>query len=117
MNPLYKSGEDAEFDEEVERNLNRWGVKLGVAILMDSLGLVLMFVVCDMQFKWMMSLFVDWNPFDYVIQESYPLRSIYGGGLYFLLICCAHIVGGIYSHIKFSDRFDKHMARVVRTYY
>lgn len=96
--------------------MNRLSVKLPIAIIMDFLGLMLMFVACDLQFRLVWGFFTSWNPFNYVISTGYPLRAIFGGFFFFGLVCLGHLGGAIWSTFKYKDRFDKYILRVFRTY-
>ena len=83
---------------------------------MDALGLIVMFTICDLQFTWMFGLFFDWNPFNYLIKTAYPIRALFGGLLYFSMICIGHLAFGIISTIKYNDRLDSYIIRILKKY-
>ena len=68
----YEKVEDVEFDEDLERIFSKFWVKLTIALMMDGLGLALMFLIFDLGFRGPISYIYYWNPFDFVITWSYP---------------------------------------------
>jgi hypothetical protein len=112
----YERVEDIEFDEELELLLNKFWLKLVMALFMDTLGLALMFLICDLGLRGPLSYIYYWNPFDYFISWSYPQRVLPGAALMFSGVCASHLMGSIISTIKYRDRPDKYLARVMRTY-
>lgn len=63
----YEKREDLEFDEEMENLLGKFWLKCTIAMIMDSLGLMVMFLICDISLKGPLSYIYYFNPFDWVI--------------------------------------------------
>jgi hypothetical protein len=112
----YDNLEDIEIDEEVERIMNRFWIKMFAALSLDASGLLVLFLIFDFQFYTMFSYVVPFNPFDYIISYGYPLRAIFGTFLMFMLICVGHILRAIYNTIKYRTRPDKHLINVLKRY-
>ena len=85
--------------------------------MMDSLGLMLFFIMTDLSLRGPLSYIYYWNPFDYFFITSYPLRVFPGTFAMFCFVWVGHLIASIVSLVKYRDPPYKYLTRVVRTYF
>ncbi|CAD8063788.1 unnamed protein product [Paramecium sonneborni] len=103
QNLIYKSQEDIQFDEDLEKIFDKFIVKLCCALLMDFLGLLLMFLVLDFSFSSYIFGFSLVNTVFELLKFNdirYPLRGLVGVLCMVLSIIGFHIIGSILAGLK-----------------
>ncbi|CAK73399.1 unnamed protein product (macronuclear) [Paramecium tetraurelia] len=103
QNLTYKSPDDIKFDEDLERILDKFIIKLCCALFMDFVGLLLMFLVFDFSFSTYIFGFSLVNTiFEFlkINDIRYPLRAIVGVACIVLAIIGFNIIGSVLAGIK-----------------
>lgn len=78
-----------------------------------------MFLMFDFQFSYFFGLnLIPWifSLFG-LVDLWYPYRAAIGAFGMFLMICCGHVIGSIVATIKYRDRPDKYLRRVIKAYF